>query len=337
MKHIYELDGVRALSIIAVLSAHLLPLGPSWMELNHSTALLGMSMFFALSGFLITNFLYSSPDRIAAFFIRRTMRIAPLLWLYAFIVAVLIFGRWDSFLAVITFTMNYRDDMIMPGMSHLWSICVEFHFYIFIGLTIWAFGRRGFWLVPLVFLIILALRIDVGATDNIRTHLRVDEIFAGSLTALLWRNRDHGLARKAYGLIGKGFWLWFVLLLLSCHKSMGGLMFFRPFFGFLVLTALLDMKEGWLRRFLRWNVFTYIAGISYALYIWHPLFRLGWLGEQGSKLFFYLIKRPIAIFLTFLFAHVSTNTYERYFMKLGRRMEAKLDAREKARSDQTGG
>lgn len=325
MKYIYELDGVRALSILAVLAAHLLPLGPGWMDLNFSAGLLGMSLFFALSGFLITNFLYQTPDRIAPFFIRRSMRILPLLWVYGFIVAVLIYSRWDSFLAIITFTLNYRDGQILPGLSHLWSICVEFHFYIFIGLVIWAFGRRGFWAVPVVFLAILLLRIDMGATSNIRTHLRVDEIFAGSLAALLWQNRDHGWTRRLYGMIGKGFWLWFaLLLLLSCHKSTGGLMYFRPFFGFLVLTALLDHPEGQLRRFLRWNVFTYIAGISYALYIWHPLFRLGWLGEQGSKVFFYLVKRPIAIFLTFVIAHISTNTLERYFMNLGRRIEKRI-------------
>nr|WP_281390426.1 acyltransferase [Paracoccus amoyensis] len=318
------MDGVRALSILAVLAAHLLPLGPSWMDLNFSSGLLGMSLFFALSGFLITNFLYQTPDRIAPFFIRRSMRILPLLWVYGFIVAVLIYNRWDSFGAIVTFTLNYRDAQILPGLSHLWSICVEFHFYLFIGLLIWAFGRRGFWAVPVVFLIILLLRMDLGATSNIRTHLRVDEIFAGSLAALLWQNRDHGWTRRLYHVIGKGFWLWFALLLLSCHRSMEGLMYFRPLFGFMVLTALLDHQEGWLRRFLRWNVFTYIAGISYALYIWHPLFRLGWLGEQGSKVFFYLVKRPIAIFLTFVVAHISTNTLERYFMNLGRRIEKRV-------------
>lgn len=183
--YIQEFDGVRAISILLVLGAHLLPLGPGVLALNEAAALLGMSLFFGLSGFLITTFLYRSPDRIGAFFLRRCARILPLLWLYALIVAVVIHGRWDSFFAVTFFTLNYSDPQLLPGLSHLWSICVEFHFYLFIGLTVWIFGRRGLWIIPVAMLAILALRIDAGAEKSIRTLLRIDEIFAGGMVALL--------------------------------------------------------------------------------------------------------------------------------------------------------
>lgn len=322
--YIRELDGLRAISILLVLAAHLLPLGPKILSLNSVSGLLGMSLFFGLSGFLITTFLYRSPDQIGAFFLRRSARILPLLWLYALIVAVLIHGRWDSFLAVAFFTLNYSDPLILPGMSHLWSICVEFHFYLFIGLTVWAFGRKGLWIIPVMMLAILVLRIDAGAYKSIRTLMRVDEIFAGGMVALLWQNRAHPVAVSILRTIGKLFWLWVVLLLASCHDVSGPLMYLRPLLGFCVLAAVLEHQEGPIRRFLRLGVFAYIARISYALYIWHPLFRLGWLGERGSTAFFYGVKRPTAIALSFLFAHATTFTIERFFITRARRWEGQL-------------
>ena len=48
------LDGWRGISILCVLSAHMLPLGPKSWQLNATTATIGMSIFFTLSGFLIT-------------------------------------------------------------------------------------------------------------------------------------------------------------------------------------------------------------------------------------------------------------------------------------------
>lgn len=324
-EYIREFDGIRGISILLVLAAHLLPLGPRALDLNETAALLGMSLFFGLSGFLITTFLYRSPDRIGAFFLRRSARILPLLWLYALIVAVLVHGRWDSFLAVIFLTLNYSDPQLLPGLTHLWSICVEFHFYLFIGLVVWALGRRGLWIIPVAMLAILAFRIEVGAESSIRTLLRADEIFAGGVVALLWQQRDRAGVATALRVIAKGFWLWIVLLLASCHHAFGPMLYLRPLFGLLVLSAVLAHEEGPARRFLRLGILAYIARISYALYIWHPLFRLGWLGERGSTVFFYLVKRPIAILLSVLFAHTTTATIERYFINRARALERHLE------------
>jgi peptidoglycan/LPS O-acetylase OafA/YrhL len=81
--------------------------------------------------------------------------------------------------------------------------------------------------------------------------------------------------------------------------------------------AVLFMREGWIRHLCRHPWLGYIAKISYALYIWHPMMTLGWLGT-GDRWTLYLIKRPITFALTFLFAHVSTHTLEAYFIRLAR-------------------
>ncbi len=54
----------------------------------------------------------------------------------------------------------------------------------------------------------------------------------------------------------------------------------------------------------------YIARISYALYVIHPLTAYGWMSE-GGMLIKYLLKRPISLVVTFACAHLSTFYWER--------------------------
>src|SRR5689334_16088961 len=70
------LDGWRGISILCVLATHMLPLGPyGWG--NAFVGIAGMSLFFTLSGFLITSTLLEKDD-VRSFFIRRACRILPL-------------------------------------------------------------------------------------------------------------------------------------------------------------------------------------------------------------------------------------------------------------------
>ncbi|MBS0242520.1 MAG: acyltransferase, partial [Proteobacteria bacterium] len=84
------LDYIRATSILIVLATHGLPLGPRSWQLNLATGPLGMSLFFVLSGFLITLKLARDPDAVA-FLITRFCRIVPLAYTYAFVVFAVIF------------------------------------------------------------------------------------------------------------------------------------------------------------------------------------------------------------------------------------------------------
>jgi peptidoglycan/LPS O-acetylase OafA/YrhL len=70
MPRLPMLDGWRALSILAVLAAHMLPLGPARLRINVSAGNAGMGLFFALSGFLIASGLAFHPS-VRDFAIRR--------------------------------------------------------------------------------------------------------------------------------------------------------------------------------------------------------------------------------------------------------------------------
>src|ERR1700677_5011163 len=79
------LDGLRAVSILLVLASHMLPLGPKILQLNLTAAAMGMSLFFALSGFLIMSGLRHNPD-VLEFMVKRLSRIVPLAYAYTFFV-----------------------------------------------------------------------------------------------------------------------------------------------------------------------------------------------------------------------------------------------------------
>src|SRR5690348_87525 len=96
------LDGLRGISILLVLSAHMLPLGPKALKLNDAAGAMGMSLFFALSGFLITSVLHGNQN-IFEFSVRRLARIIPLAYAYSIIVFSLVYYDPRAALGTMTF------------------------------------------------------------------------------------------------------------------------------------------------------------------------------------------------------------------------------------------
>src|ERR1700730_1120869 len=166
------LDGLRAISILLVLAAHLLPLGPKVLQLNETAGAMGMSLFFALSGFLITSTLIKNPD-IHDFITRRLARILPLA--YAYTIVVFLFFSIDPKAVLWTdlFVVNYLTQYLTPWTGHLWSLCVEMQFYLAIALVVLIGGRRGLWVVWPACLVITLLRVKAGTYIALETHLRV--------------------------------------------------------------------------------------------------------------------------------------------------------------------
>jgi peptidoglycan/LPS O-acetylase OafA/YrhL len=305
-RHLPVLDGLRAISILLVLMAHLLPLGPKALKLNAMAGAMGMCLFFALSGFLITRALAKST--VLEFAIRRLARLLPLAWLYIAVVALLYPISGDALVASFGLWLNYRPDLMLPVTEHLWSLGVEVHFYAIAGLLALA-HRKAVLAVWLLCIVITSLRIAEGAHLAISTHLRVDEIFVGACVATLSIRWLQGLALPS--------WVWPVSAaawMVTSHPDTGWLQFFRPYVTGLMLAATLTMSESPLRRLLSGTIARYIASISYALYVIHPLFAHGWLNE-GTLAERYLMKRPAGIVTTLLLAHLSTFFWERFWMR----------------------
>lgn len=321
------LDGWRAISILLVLASHLLPLGPKSWDLNSTAGPMGMSLFFTLSGFLITTTLHQHPS-VPAFFVRRLCRIVPLAVLASTLLILMqansLQGElWPYFSSHFLFYTNYDDSHVTPLTTLFWSLGVEVHFYVAVAVLAAFLGNRGLLLLPVAALAITGLRIADGQTISIRTHYRVDEILAGTALALASLGKLNGVGKgidRSLRLIP--FWVWAAAFAVSCHPASGPIQYLRPYLGSATVGSTL-LSERYRFAFLCSRPMRYIAEISYALYVAHSAVTFGWLGS-GNTLVKYL-KRPIGFALTFGLAHASTFYYERHFIGWGKRLTRWLE------------
>jgi peptidoglycan/LPS O-acetylase OafA/YrhL len=305
------LDGLRAISICLVLAAHLLPLGPKALHLNSTAGPMGMSLFFALSGYLIISTLRSAT--IPEFVVKRLARILPLAYLYILLIFLLFGLSKQALPSHLGFFVNYRPDQMTPVTEHLWSLCVEVHFYIFVTLLATVGGRRSLALVWPCCLAITAIRIKQGAYIDIATHLRMDEVLAGACIATLPASRLRAIpAPLVIWVLAAGAWVG------TSHPDSGWLQYLRPYAAGSLLAATLSQPPNRLIALLSGRVFRYIAAVSYALYVIHPLTAHGWWND-GSVWQRYLFKRPLGFALTLAAAHMSTFYWERAWIQAARR------------------
>jgi peptidoglycan/LPS O-acetylase OafA/YrhL len=202
MKHIPALDGIRAIAILIVFIGHtkILKAFPGG---------LGVTVFFCLSGYLITTLLrieWTNTRHIdlKAFYIRRFLRINPPLWLsMGAILALFGLGLISQdldplvLIAQAFFFVNY-----MPSFGQgdglptpLWSLAVEEHFYLLFP-TIFLLASRFMTSARLATACLVACAVVLGIRlTNITafgivepnyywTHTRIDSILFGCVLAL---------------------------------------------------------------------------------------------------------------------------------------------------------
>jgi len=320
-QHIHALDGWRGLSIIFVLAAHLLPLGPKNWQLNETIGAVGMSLFFILSGFLIANFLHKKQN-IADFIIRRFFRILPLAWLYIFIVFSLNSANQAEWFAQLFFYANWPPMDLKNVTSHFWSLCVEVQFYLMVAVLVFLLRKKGLLILPFLCFAVTWYRIDQQVYIAINTYYRLDEILAGCILSLIYNDQIFKGLKNILAKINP--YLIICLLIISSHPMGGEINYLRPYLaGILIGITLFNQNNNHLSYFLNINILFYLATISYALYIIHGGLRYTWLGD-GDTLVKYA-KRPLLFAATFLLAHISTFYYEKHFIKLGRTLSSKIN------------
>jgi peptidoglycan/LPS O-acetylase OafA/YrhL len=314
-RHRYPvLDGWRGISILCVLATHMLPLGPKSWQLNLASGTLGMCLFFTLSGFLITSTLLYYAN-VRDFLIRRFCRILPLAFTYLMIVMPLISATPAVYAAHFLFYANIPPFWLHELTAHYWSLCVEMQFYLAIAFLFTAFGRRGLMLLPAFCLAVTLGRVYTNTPISVVTYLRIDEILVGGCLALMVEGYFGKVPvqilkrSNAYPLLA--------VLLVSCHPSITSINYMRPYLAAaLVGTTLYQSQSQFGMKLLQLPQLAYIANISYALYVIHPLTMYGWLGS-GDKMVKYA-KRILSFGLTFSLAHLSTYQFENRWIAWGK-------------------
>lgn len=328
MPRLPMLDGWRGISILCVLGAHLLPLGPSRFGLNNAAGILGMAIFFTLSGFLITTTLIYHPS-VRDFLIRRIFRIVPLAWLFLIIILPAVHAPLRIYAAHFFFYGNLPPFPLLEETAHMWSLGVEMQFYMLIALIFALLGRRGLFLVPVLAIAVTILRVTTHTYASIVTDKRLDEILAGATLALIHADMfGDRIRRFAVGV--SPYWL-VPLVLLSCHPWAGPLNYLRPYLVATMVGLTVYQPEGGLSRKLNASWLVYLATISYALYVIHPIAMHGWFGP-ASKMLKYE-RRLLGIPVVFLLSHLSTKYFESYWIKLGKSLTGSRSAKRAAAAD----
>jgi peptidoglycan/LPS O-acetylase OafA/YrhL len=208
-KGIPSLDGIRAVAVLLVVVSHAAPV-------NIVPGGFGVTIFFFLSGFLITSLFLkeaSTSGRIdlPAFYLRRILRLTPPLFItlafaYAGVAAGLVPGEfhWETVAAQSLYLYNYhwlfwQQEIGPPAMGTgvLWSLAIEEHFYLLyppLLLALLAMRRPASRIAVLAAILALflvwrlVLAILLGASSDYlyaASDARFDSILYGCLLAFM--------------------------------------------------------------------------------------------------------------------------------------------------------
>lgn len=226
LRHIPNLDAVRALAILLVMAFHARYLAFGWS---------GVWIFFVLSGFLITRSLIPLSagrlrDGLTIFYARRSLRIWPAYYLYILAAALVIVVSpagndparqlWYAAFYVSNLAPLFGASTGGRLFSHLWSLAVEEQYYLVIAPIVLLLGRRrcvpwfiaGVLLSPVIrFLAFQMLQPRYGAASaaelvQMLTPLQLDLFMLGGLLALredlVVRMSTRTFALAAAGILG---------------------------------------------------------------------------------------------------------------------------------------
>ncbi|WP_342149054.1 acyltransferase [Methylorubrum sp. SB2] len=345
MPHLPQLDGIRALAVGLVFLSHA--------GLGHIVpGGLGVTIFFFLSGYLITTLLRfealnTGGVSLRNFYLRRVFRIFPPLYLTLLFAGLLyaaglLKGPYDAGVVLMqaAFAGNYvtvlGGDIARALPLPLWSLAVEEHFYLLFPLVfLMAFGRVSAARLALYCLIacgvVLAFRIAAVMTladasnTYIWTHTRADSILFGCCLAL-WRNplldgaagyRPGGWqALAALGVLGATLVVRDETFRQTLRYTVqGGALF--VLFACILQPARGSACAG-AARWLSAPVLTRIGLYSYTIYLVHAAMIEAVAGFSDS----HLVQGVVGGALTLAFAAVMHRFVERPFARLRRRLDA---------------
>jgi peptidoglycan/LPS O-acetylase OafA/YrhL len=354
-----ELDTIRGVAVLMVLVDHFL-----WWENGDNghpsvftrwllhTALLGsrgVTLFFVLSGFLITGILLQSRTRTdfyRRFYVRRALRILPAYFLLLIVLAVLGRAPW-SFLGLSALFCSNLTPLFGVPMAYgpLWSLAVEEHFYLLWPSAARLLSERG--LMVLAIVVIVSTAIVRGLARGLLhvdplayTWFELDGLAMGAVLALLlrrpWMTRER-LVRWAFAAAALGA----VILVGGARFGtltrnsvpgavLGNTAVILAFVAAIALTLVIGTSRA--RRLVNWPVLKFYGRISYGLYLVHTLvfeLVLEWLqrvkpewaaidGRLGPILIRFVLAGAAATIISVL----SRRFFEEPFLKLKNRFES---------------
>ena len=298
--YIPSLDGIRAVAFLIVFLSHL--------GINGIPGGFGVTVFFFLSGYLITTLLRREYERSSKidfkkFYMRRVLRIWPPFYIVLFfaITAAWLGGFYSNptsqhYQAILSqvfhysnyFNMEYTDKDMAWGTAVYWSLAVEEHFYLMFPLLYILLRRRGvgaekqayvFWGICLAVLLWRCLLVFKMGADYDRiffaTDTRVDGILFGCALAVtgnpaLQQDRQISETKLKY------LWLPLGAILLLCSFGFRNIEF-RDTLRYSIqgiglypfFIAAIRFPDWLIFQPLNWGWVRFVGVLSYSLYLIH--------------------------------------------------------------------
>ena len=356
-----NLDGVRAIAawlvVISHIELHKIAIGLQPIEWVHSRLVgyVGVTIFFALSGFLITYLLLAEKENFKKinfkdFYIRRILRIWPLYFLVV-IVGFFIYpaqGSTNALLLCVFFMPNLAFSLAMlPSIfDPIWSIGTEEQFYIFHPHVFRIKKTQNilYSLIGILFgliAIIAVIRIFQDHSVFLRElseffyFARFTNMILGAIVAVLYYNTKHSLFKfkfqNLFNLIFNKyvqmclFGAFIVLVLLFIKREIPGGDLLMALLASLLIVNLCETKSSIF--VLNNSILKYCGKISYGIYLMHkfPLFLMLYIVSTYLSGTSVLLQNLIIYIATPLLviglASISYYGYERFFLRLKSRFQ----------------
>jgi len=327
LSHRREIQGLRALAVLAVITNHLFPkLLPG--------GFLGVDIFFLISGYLITRQLIELSGQgqtganLLLFYARRIRRILPsallVIWVSIFLAfrylgpvignESLLDARWSSLFFANNHFNNLKVDYFGQGSSspllqHYWSLAVEEQFYIFWPVVLFLFFlafKRSNRTALVTFLALFSLFSfsSIFRTEQSLTYFatssRIWELCLGAILAVIGARRTASLIQWSALVI-----LLASLFLVTSRNQVPG---FATLPVLMATGLLLNISEPKLHSLLSNRFMHYLGDLSFVLYLWHwPIIEI----HRQLAFFSLATSQSLAMLLiTFLLAVVTHHFFE---------------------------
>jgi peptidoglycan/LPS O-acetylase OafA/YrhL len=311
LSYLSRFDGLRAVAVFGVLIEHFCPLR---VLTRLSPGGAGVTLFFVLSGFLITRILVNYRSQTigsaaAQFYWRRFLRLSPPLFLAITIAALLNLSTmrsdwWVHALYLTNFQIGLNGSWV-GSADHFWSLCTEEQFYLLWFLVVILLPRSSlFYAIIVAFAVTLTFRAFVyfSQLPALTTVLLPGNLASLAAGALLLEAQTSDRFSRLNGVLTDRKWLIVTAILfgaLSISMRFVDLprAIFYPFvasafFACLLAAAANERPDPYL-DWLHWRPLRYLGKISYGIFVYHmflpsiigPIPGLHWIAS-GSWLAF---------------------------------------------------
>ena len=336
------MNGLRAIAAFSVVIFHLnmsmhyysLPEMPTV-----DLAGFGVTIFFAISGFLITFLLLKEKEikeiNIKHFYLRRILRIWPL---YFLILIVSLFTAYQYNIGELPGTLPYYVFILanvpfalgtaLPFLGHYWSIGVEEQFYLFwpwlvkkksnVLKTVTVFAISYFFLR----VICRIIEIKFGYSyPYLFVHIcRFDCMAIGGIGGILFFQKNATFLKIVQLKISQII-AWTVIVLLMFNKFHIASLIDNEIVSIITVVLIINLSQNKKTLInLEYPVFNFLGKISYGVYIIHQLVIFYCSKFINLIEFPYYIKLPIVylvvIGVTILLSYLSYEYFEKLFLKI---------------------